>query len=59
MREKKLRKQQGPIVSLVVAGITQLTLLTQVKLPTLERCSECGIGCVQVSVITLAHNYLT
>lgn len=59
MREKKLRKQQGPTVSLVVVGITQLTLLTQVKLHTLEQCSECGAGCVQVSVITLAHNYLT
>lgn len=56
---EKLSKQQGPIVSLVVAEITQLTILAQVKFQTFKHCSKYGIGYMQVSVITLACNYLT
>lgn len=36
LRGKKLSKQQGPIVSLVVAEITQLTVFAQVKFRTFE-----------------------
>lgn len=62
MREKtreKRSKQQGPVVSLVVVEITQLTVLAQVKFQTSEHCSEHGIGYMQVPVITLANAYLT
>lgn len=55
---KDLSKQQGPIVSLVVAGVTQLTIPAQAKPPTFEHCSKCRIRCIQISVIALTYNYL-
>lgn len=58
-RRKELSERQGPVVSLVVVEVTQLTLLAQVKFQTFEHCSKYGTGYMQVSVITLANVYLT
>lgn len=57
--EKRLSEQRGPIVSLVVVEIIQLTVLAQVKFQTSQHFSEYEIGYKQVSVITLANVYLT
>jgi len=59
IRGKRLSEQQGPIVSLVVVEIIQLTGLAQVKFQTSQHFSEYERGYKQVSVIALANVYLT